>query len=165
MYPFHTLSVAGFKLAYSSPSLGEKHLKRFIEPGVTPLNQATMNLYLSGEFRFEIGAFSQRLVAGQTSDNLVITEFPVGELCTEQPLVAGSRRLCVSALDGARWQREVLVMPQGNVAVVLEGALALVLAGRLAATDRQLAAGDFAVGGQTLTALTPCKVVLASFPA
>ena len=164
MYPFHTVNVAGFKLAYSNPGLGEKHLKRFVEPGVTPLNQATMNLYLSGEFRFEIGAFSQRLVAGQTSDNLAIPEFPDGVLCTEEPLVAGSRRLCVSTVDGRRWEREVVTMPQGSNAVVLDGAIVLVLAGRLATTDRQLAAGDFATGGQTLTALTPCRVVLATFP-
>ena len=163
MYPFHTLIVAGFKLAYSSPDLTEKHLKRFVEEGVTPLNQATMNLYLSGEFRFEVGGAVQRLIAGQTSNDLVMTEFPVGVLCTEQPIVVGSRRLCVSADRPRRWSRVVITLDAGEAVAASDGGLVVVLAGRLSTQGRPLVAGDFATYGQVLIASGPAKVVVASW--
>lgn len=108
MYRFKPIPLPGFRLVESTPALGVEHHKQFL-PGTTPSNQSTLNLYVDGEFELSIPAvgFTQRMVAGQTSLDVALSEYPAGVVCIERPLTSNARRLCLAPMEPSRWSRQV----------------------------------------------------------
>lgn len=110
--------------------IGAIHKKRFVAAGISPANQATLNLY-AGPFRFaipEIG-FLQDMAAGQSSLDLAIAEFPPMVVCEESPLTDGAVRYCVSPVGESRWRRRVfdvdgeVQLPGGSLIFPISGEL------------------------------------------
>jgi hypothetical protein len=152
MYQFQKIHASGFELYEATPPTTVKHRKQFVERGVTPATQGSLNLYVRGAFLFEIPAigFSQVLNAGDTSLNLAIDEFPVGAQCIERALVEGSVRLCLSARKGVRWSRAVVAIEPGHEMTLGAEEIGIVVSGVVRQGVRQLEAGHvfrFGEGG------------------
>lgn len=107
MYRFSKQTVGGFDIYTANPSVGEVHLRRFA-PGVTPQNQASLNIYAAGSFELQAGSFGQVFEAGQTSLDLRLTEYPAGELCIERVVSGPATRRCVSRVGGGAWTRRCI---------------------------------------------------------
>lgn len=121
-------------LYVSTPAVGEEHHKRFAK-GVTPTNQATMNLYIEGAFELSIPSigYSATMRPGDCSLDLDIAQYPE-DLCIERCLESGSKRICLSPADRTlRWSRsvralaagEAYVVPGDSVAILMKGAMVL----------------------------------------
>lgn len=134
MYTFTKQEIGGFAVFTSEPEVGDLHRKKFLA-GVTPLNQATLNIYVSGGFRLECGSFQQDMIAGQTSLDIELAEFPAGALFCETVTQGPAKRLCVSKIAGGPWLRDRVTVDAGwlpktdGVLVFLDGEVAQVQAG------------------------------------
>jgi len=113
MFTFNKRTAGRFDVFASFQSAGDNHKKRF-GAGVTPGNQQTINVYAKGEFRFEIGGFSQIMPEGSCTLDLELTEFPAGEISTETVLSAYGIRYCVSPNTGGAFTREVIHVVPGS---------------------------------------------------
>lgn len=135
MYQFTRHDIGQFTVHESTPSVGDQHLKRF-QGAVTPQNQATLNIYLSGQFRFTAGDFEQVLAAGQTSLDLGIAAFPPDVVCVERVIAGPARRYCVSKAQPGPWSRQRVdatdwTAPADGVLVGFDGALTQVQSGQI----------------------------------
>lgn len=136
-YGFERTEIGAFFVYKTVAAIGAVHKKRFVSPGISPANQATLNLY-AGPFRFTIPetGFSQDLAAGQSSLDLAIKEFPHMVVCEELPLADAAVRYCISPVGNAKWRRYVLdidgahQLPVGSIvfpaggSVLVDGAAA-----------------------------------------
>ena len=127
-YSFQKSQVGEFEIYRSEQVMGDVHLKRFL-PGVTPQNQATLNVYIDGSFRMVAGGYSQVFSAGSTSLDTALSSYPGGAVFTESVLSATGLRYCVSRLGGGPWLRERLavsgptVFDEDSVLIVLSGVI------------------------------------------
>lgn len=134
MYTFTKQEIGGFAVFTSEPEVGDLHRKKFL-PGVTPANQATLNIYVSGAFRLQCGNFQQDVSAGQTSLDIELAEFPAGILFCETVTQGPAKRLCVSRLAGGPWLRDRVTVADGwspqldGLLVFLDGGIELAKAG------------------------------------
>lgn len=112
MYQFSTAELAGLQVAQTVAKAGTNHKKVYATTGVTPATQDTLNVYVSGSFRFDCGTFTQTLMAGQTSLDLTIPEYPAGEICEETVLSPWGMRFCVSSKKP--WARDALELQAGQ---------------------------------------------------
>lgn len=134
MYRFSKQTVGGFDIYTANPEVGEVHLRRFA-PGVSPQNQASLNIYAAGGFSLQAGSFNRSLTAGQTSLDLDITEYPAGELLIERVVSGPATRRCVSRSGGGPWGRARLEVSSGwvperaGVLIFLDGDVLEVFAG------------------------------------
>ena len=106
MYQFSNNVLAGLTVSQSVAKAGTTHLKQFTTAGVTPATQNTLNLYISGSFKFEVNGFIQIMNPGETSLDLSITEYPVNLTCTETVLSDWGVRCCVSSK--VPWTKEIV---------------------------------------------------------
>lgn len=130
MFTFSKRTAGRFDIFASFQSQGDDHKKRF-GAGVTPHNQKTINIYAKGEFRFEIGDFSQTLPEGSSTLDLEITEFPAGEISTETVLSTYGLRYCVSPRTGGAFTREVTHVVPGTPKQFQVETLVFVLSGSI----------------------------------
>lgn len=135
MYTFEKEVVGPFTVHKSSQVKGDLHVKRF-RSGVTPANQATLNVYISGEFLITCGQFSQSMSAGQTSLELAIDAYPDGALMREEVMSETGVRYCISATEGGKWLREKVSLSGGET--FGQDCLIVVLSGQI----NQKAPGD-----------------------
>lgn len=103
-YSFQKVEVDGFIIYRSQQRAGDTHLKKF-SAGVTPQNQGTLNIYLSGSFRLSSGEFLQDFGPGDTSLDTALASYPNGVVFTETVLSQDALRYCVSKLGGGPWCR------------------------------------------------------------
>lgn len=163
-YRFRSIPVPDFNLVESTPSVGDEHAKRF-GAGVTPKNQATLNIYISGEFTVEIidASFSQTMRPGDTSLDLRIAGFPDWSVCTERVITTPAKRLCLSpSTAGARWKRRVETLPPGGSMAIETGAIVIVASGSAVALGRNMQPGDVAVDCRIVESPVGAKLVVAS---
>ena len=164
MYQFDRSFVGGFTLHTSRPSRGDEHHKRFGH-GVTPANQATLNLYTAGRFELLIAGagYRREMLAGQCSLDIELPAYPQG-LCVERCLEDGGCRICVSpTAAGVRWSRHVIQLEAGGVTVLPMGHSMIALAGELELDGYSLPPGfGFHVdtGGQVLRSSEGGRAVL-----
>jgi hypothetical protein len=111
MYQFEKQTLGDFIIHCAAPQIGDIHKKQFSE-GVTPQNQATFNVYVSGSFRFCIGDFEQTLTAGQSTLDLTLEAFPANKLCVETCLDGPAIRYCISKATPGVWQRTKVSDPE-----------------------------------------------------
>lgn len=135
-YSFQRIAVGSFNVYKSAQVQHDVHLKKFAK-GVTPQNQQTLNVYLSGEFHFGGGGFSQVLRAGDTSTELAIAEFPAGIVFNEKVLSPEGLRYCISPAAKSSWNRarvsvsDEVVFEEESVLVVVDGQVDSQLVGGL----------------------------------
>ena len=161
-YKFEKLSVGGFWAFASRPRVGDVHLKRFVSEGVTPANQATLNLY-SGRFLFSIPTtgFEQVLEAGQSSLDLHVGAYPAGEVCEETPLADGSLRFCLSPVDpAAKWARRLVVFGQGGGQIAVRPGSAVFVADGVATVDGVPAACHVPVSGRSIVCEAAARIIV-----
>lgn len=128
MYAFEKEVVGPFTIHKSSQVAGDLHIKRF-KTGVTPLNQATLNVYISGDFRLTCGPLSQVMSAGQTSLEIETSAYPNGGLMREEVLSPTGVRYCISATEGGKWFRKKTQLSGGEV--FQQESLIVVLSGQI----------------------------------
>ena len=89
-----------------TPPIGVALKKRYL-PGVTPQNQATLNIYTLGKFEVtcEDAGFKQVFGIGESSFDLTIDIFPTDSISTEKPIETPACRVCFSAPRGFKWSR------------------------------------------------------------
>lgn len=163
MYKFKTFVVGGFKIIESCPTVGTTHSKRFSGVGVTPVSQATLNLYISGRFTIvcpEIG-LNREMLAGDTSLDMLGVIFADGAVVVETALTEGVR-YCVEPADPTLgWTRGVYDLPAAvdipirGVAVVLRGSV--LVAGQVFTTGAIIHA---ATTQQSVTSDAPARVAV-----
>jgi hypothetical protein len=127
MYQFSTQEIAGLQVAQTVAKSGTNHKKAYAAAGVTPATQDTLNVYVSGQFRFDCGQFSQTLVAGQTSHDLTLAAYPAGEICEETVLSAWGMRFCVSSKKP--WERERFTLNAGQTLELTKDSLLVLVSG------------------------------------
>jgi len=127
MYQFSTQEIAGLQVAQTVARGGTDHLKVYAAAGVTPATQDTLNVYVSGSFRFGCGQFSQTLVGGQTSLDLTIAAYPAGEICEETVLSDWGVRFCVSSKKP--WERERFALNAGQTLELTKDSLLVLVSG------------------------------------
>lgn len=128
-YSFQKISVGQFNVYKSMQTQNDSHQKKFAL-GVTPLNQQTLNVYVSGDFEFKCGEFTQVLHAGDTSMDLTIATFPSSLVCTEKVLSPTGLRFCISPVVLSAWNRSKLSLSgqtsfaEESVLLILDGEIA-----------------------------------------
>lgn len=163
MYPFSRASIGPFTLHTSDPAVGDTHRKRF-GPGVTPTNQATLNLYVAGRFEIEIPALQYRreMLAGECSLDIELPAFP-SDLCIERCLEEGSRRICIApTVATTRWSRHLIDLAAGSASVAPADHLLVVLVGTIEVDGEAVAAGEarMLAQGQVLRSAAPSRAAL-----
>lgn len=163
MYRFERSTVGPFSLFTSRPSLGDAHRKRFL-PGVTPVNQGTLNMYVAGRFVLEIPSIDWRreMAAGECSLDIELPAFPA-DLCVERCAEAGSVRICASPTAlGARWARHIVDLPAGGLTVAPAGHVMVVLSGNIDCGGEPLQPGDARMLGDgiVLRSVAPARAAL-----
>lgn len=129
MYQFTNTAMAGLTVSHSIAKAGTKHRKVYAAQGVTPATQDTLNVYLSGSFNFEAGNFSQVMVAGDTSLDLGIEQYPAGVVCIETVLSDWGRRCCISSKKP--WTRDVVSLTQDQTHTLAHDSLVVLTEGYL----------------------------------
>lgn len=140
MFNFKMSVVNGFRIHRSYQKQGDDHKKKFAE-GVTPANQQTWNLYITGSFKFQIGDFEQTLSAGQTSLDLLITGFPADVVSTETVLSPVGVRYCVCPDVPMQWSKQVVDLGLNQSHSVDGMAAMVVLSGSVLVNGEARAAG------------------------
>ena len=163
MYQFDRTIVGPFALHTSLPSVGDEHHKRY-GTGVTPQNQATLNLYISGQFELEMPAANYRRIMspGDCSLDIELSSFPEG-LCIERCLAEGSRRICISTTSPRlRWARQVMSLSAGSAFVGPESHLLVITTGIVDCDGVAIAAGESVMlgAGQVLRSDAEARGVL-----
>ena len=143
MYDFQRSTVGAFTLHASHPGVGQEHHKKFGR-GVTPDNQWTLNVYISGAFEIEIPSIGYRreMLPGHCSLDIELPSFPP-ELCIERCLNEGSYRICISpTAPGTRWSRTVLDMQGGGAFVAPKDHVLVLMQGNIDVDGAAMAPGD-----------------------
>lgn len=126
MYKFDRENFGEFVVHRSNQVRGDVHRKRFLL-GVTPQNQATLNVYVSGQFRLTCGAFEQTMSGGDTSLDVALGVYPHGLTVQEQVTSDTGTRLCIAVPGGGKWFRQKTpvtdaeAFPGDSLVVVLYG--------------------------------------------
>lgn len=126
MYRFEKERLGDFVIHKSYQVKGDKHYKKF-ENQVTPLNQATFNVYVEGEFMVRIAGFEQLMKAGQTSLEVALETYPAQRILEEEVLSTTGIRYCIARKEKGIWQRAKLQVagemefPEASTLVVLSG--------------------------------------------
>lgn len=116
-YSFEKLFINEFKIYKTNANLGNLHKKQFTIEKTTPLNQSTLNIYASS-FLFEIPSinFKQELLAGQSSLDISLLEYPTLTVCTEAPSTNNAIRYCVGPTDSTKlWKRYYVSLNDNKV--------------------------------------------------
>jgi hypothetical protein len=155
MYTFRPYTFGWLKVFVAQPRVGALWHKVF-QPGVTPTNQFSLNIYTAG--RFEIRAdsvgFRQVLGVGQSNLDLTLDEFPSSGLVVETPLEEPACRMCVSVDGGGKWTRVPMDVAEGGVVPLTLDQIAAVIPKAGWTGD---GAPDFRVG-ETFTCDVPSTV-------
>lgn len=162
-YDMRKSIVGRFAVHESRPFVGMEHKKRFVADGITPLLQATFNVYVQGEFLLEIAdaGFSQVLRAGDTSLSLALEVFPVGAVCVERPTSEPARRLCLSPCAPGAWSKGVGRLGAGESRGFDAGACVVVLAGEVDCDGATWKAGSVFSPASDLLAKKPAHIAFA----
>lgn len=162
-YDMRKFQMGRFLVHESMPVVGMEHKKRFVADGITPLLQATFNVYVRGEFLFEIAdtGFSQVLSAGDTSLSLALEVFPVGVVCVERPTTEPARRLCLSPCAPGAWSKGVGRLGAGESMGFETGACVVVLAGEVECDGATWTAGSVFSPTFDLLARQPTHIAFA----
>lgn len=104
MYRFTKQTIGNFDIYTANPRVGDVHLRKF-STGVTPKNQASLNIYAAGTFCLTSQDFKQIIPAGHTSLDLSLHEYTPQKLYIEQVVSGPATRLCVSKTGGGAWIR------------------------------------------------------------
>lgn len=154
-YGFDRMTIGAFVAHKTVAPIGAIHKKRFVAAGISPANQATLNLY-AGPFRFTIPetGFSQDMAAGQSSLDLAIEEFPPMVVCEELPLADGAVRYCISPVGNTKWRRYVMdihdehQLPAGSLVFPVGGSV--LVDGATAELHRPVAASTVSGSGRAI---------------
>jgi hypothetical protein len=146
MYTFSKRTAGRFDIYASFQRQGDTHLKKF-EPGVTPLNQQTVNVYAKGEFRFDIADFSQTMPQGSCSLDLAIDEFPAGVVSTETVLSPYALRYCVSPSAPSPFTRSKANISEGSPLALDQNSLVFVLSGAITVNGVSVGSGGYVLVG------------------
>lgn len=154
-YEFERTEMGAFFVHKTVAAIGSVHKKRFVASGISPANQATLNLY-AGPFRFTIpeAGFSQDMAAGQSSLDLAIEEFPPMVVCEEFALADGAVRYCISPVGNAKWRRYVMdihgehQLPAGSLVFPVGGSV--LVDGATAGLHRPVAASTVSGSGRAI---------------
>jgi hypothetical protein len=150
MYSFKKIQAGRFVAFLSDQVRGDTHKKRFVEEGITPLRQATLNIYVSGEFDF--GPENEnptRLIGGDTSLSLPDSVYPKDVIFVETVVSDTATRLCISPLVPAPWKKSVVSLVGNETFNLKESACAVLLSGKI---DKQPNENGFFVGPMIITA-------------
>ena len=104
-YQFEKRIAGAFKIYKSTPSIGTVHLKRFINEGITPESQETLNIYAEGKFSLEINGLVYTFTACTTSLDWPFGAFPSNMICTETALSENCVRYCIAPVEKVSWQK------------------------------------------------------------
>lgn len=158
-YRFKQFQAGRFAAFLSVQERGDTHKKRFIEDGITPMLQGTLNIYVSGAFDFgPEGGEAVRLVAGDTSLDLPFPVFPKGVVFVETVISETASRLCLSPSTPAPWTKRKLSMAESDEIDLSAGACAFLLSGEVA---EQADENGFFVGPMLIRALRPSVLIVA----
>jgi hypothetical protein len=105
-YDFKKYTFDWLSVYVSTPTVGLV-LKKQYSAGVTPANQATLNVYASGKFEVscEAAAFKQVLGVGECSLDVAIGTYPTDSISAETPVEFPACRMCLSVTEGGKWSR------------------------------------------------------------
>ena len=125
-YEFKKHIFGWLSLYVSTPSIGLVLKKKYLE-GVTPTNQATLNVYASGKFEVscEAAALKQVLGVGECSLDVAVDTFPTDSIATETAVEAPACRICLSVTDGGEWSRVHSSVVANEEVTLTEGQIAL----------------------------------------
>lgn len=128
MYKFRTFQFDWLKVFVATPDVGAVWKKKF-EPGVTPLNQFSLNLYTAGKFQItaEATGFSQILGVGDSNLDIALAEFPTEGLVVETPIEGPACRWCLSVDGGGKWSRERKTVAAGELVELTASQIAAVI--------------------------------------
>jgi len=162
-YDFTLTHVGRFKVHKSSQLLGAEHKKRFVDTGVTPITQETLNIYAEGVFNFSIEevGFSQDMVAGDTNISLTLAEFPLNAICTERVISETAVRYCVSPDVSEPWEQSVVQLDTGGILVLPVGACVFVVSGSISLDGVNYLPGSFFSPSSNAIAVEPSRLVIA----
>lgn len=159
VYQFTTNTIAGLRVSSSVAKAGTTHRKVCNDSGVSPSSQNTLNVYVSGEFKFAVGDFEQILLPGNTSLDLAMVEYPRGVECVETVLSQWGQRFCVSC-DGP-WQRSSISMLGGEGFTAERESLLILLSGELSVGgSRMLSVSSRAAPAGTLIQATAASALV-----
>lgn len=161
MYSFSRMSTGRFNIYRSFVKQGDTHKKCFAA-GVTPQNQATVNVYVSGQFQFVCGSFSQVMDAGSCNLDLATPEFEEGVVCVETVLSPTANRYCVSSIDNLPFNRFKLHLEQEADHRFLADSLVFVLKGSADLCGVIVNAGGFALLGAGSIVTGPVDMLVVS---
>ena len=130
MFTFNKRIAGRFDVFASVQSQGDTHLKRF-GTGVTPLNQKTINVYAKGDFLFTVGQFSQPMPEGSCTLDLVLSDYPAGEIATETVVSQYGLRYCASPSLGGSFDRSIVQASSVSSQSFLVETLVFVLEGSI----------------------------------
>ncbi len=127
-YAFRKHTFGWLSLYIATPTVGLV-LKKKYSAGVTPANQATLNVYASGKFEVacEAAAFKQVLGVGECSLDVAVGTFPTDSIGTETALDTPACRMCLSVTDGGRWSRVRSSVVAGEEIALTAEQIALVI--------------------------------------
>ena len=96
-YKFTKYTYGWLNIHVSTPSIGLLLKKKYL-PGVTPQNQATLNVYTLGKFEVtcEHAGLKQVFGINETSLDLTIDTFPTDCISVETPVETPACRVCFS---------------------------------------------------------------------
>lgn len=143
MYNFTKSTAGGLDIYTSFQKQGDTHSKRFGE-GVTPANQATVNVYTQGEFSLDIDGAEYLMPAGSCSLDVPVAAYPAGAVATETVLSPRAVRCCVSTANGVVGRSLAELSPGAPVAVS-GTTLVFVLHGEAVVHGVTMTAGGFAL--------------------
>ena len=125
-YAFKKHTFDWLSLYVSAPAAGLV-LKKKYSAGVTPANQATLNVYALGKFEVscEAVALKQVLGVGECSLDVTVGTFPTGSTATETAIEAPACRICLSVTDGGKWSRVRSSVVANKEVVLTAGQIAL----------------------------------------
>tara|TARA_R110000772_G_scaffold104020_1_gene205264 strand:+ start:462 stop:953 length:492 start_codon:yes stop_codon:yes gene_type:complete len=127
-YSFKKHTFDWLSLYVSTPAVGLV-LKKKYSAGVTPANQATLNVYASGKFEVscEAAAFKQVLGVGECSLDVTVGTFPTDSIATETALETPACRICLSVTAGGKWSRGRLSVVANEEVTLTAEQIALVI--------------------------------------
>lgn len=158
-YSFKKIQAGRFVAFLSEQVRGDTHKKRFVEDGITPLRQATLNIYVSGVFDFgPEGSDATRLVAGDTSLSLPDVAYPKDLVFVETVASDTATRLCISPAVPAPWRKCVVRLDGLEVFELKAGACAFLLSGEAREKPNE---DGFFVGPMKITALRQSTLAVA----
>lgn len=161
MYTFTNHFIAGLKVSSTIAKQGTQHHKVYTEQGVSPQNQNTLNVYVSGLFNISSGNWSQQVLPGNCSLDLTISEYLKDQVVIEQVESAWASRFCVSC-DNETWTRQLYNLTEQNSLTVSADSLLIVLEGELLVADVPMKAISYRLAAKNcqITATTSARIIL-----